>query len=185
MNKETYYSIAIFDLKYLQATLHLPYYNNIAIGAQQVTEKMLKSVAEMVCVNPEKLLKSHNLRSIANHIYEDEGIEFNEEQMAYLKDFYFDARYPGEDYINVSKEQCNKCLQIMYDVIDIVHQFRERCGLLVENYDKCYIFEPTILTTMNYKDSEDLKTDEIQEESCSFETQNTDIELEDIDMDNI
>lgn len=63
---ETYYSIACNDLSYLQATLHLPFYNNIAVGAQQVTEKMLKSVAELVCVNPESVLKTHNLRTIAN-----------------------------------------------------------------------------------------------------------------------
>ena len=49
--KNEYYSIALGDLEYLQATLHLPYYNNIAIAAQQVAEKMLKSVVELSSVD--------------------------------------------------------------------------------------------------------------------------------------
>lgn len=44
--KNDFYAIACEDLKYLQATLHLPYYNQIAVQSQQVAEKMIKSVAE-------------------------------------------------------------------------------------------------------------------------------------------
>jgi hypothetical protein len=48
--KNDYYEIAYNNLLYLQATLHLPFYNDIAVGTQQVAEKMLKSVAEYVCI---------------------------------------------------------------------------------------------------------------------------------------
>ena len=57
--KNEYYSIAYNDLLYLQATLHLPFYNNIAVNAQQVAEKVLKSVVEIVSPDAEGILKTH------------------------------------------------------------------------------------------------------------------------------
>ena len=42
--KNDYYEIAYNNLLYLQATLGLPFYNDIVVLAQQVAEKMLKSV---------------------------------------------------------------------------------------------------------------------------------------------
>lgn len=38
--------------------------------------------------------------------------------LAYLTDFYFDARYPGDDFYTVSKEEFEKCLAIMYDTVN-------------------------------------------------------------------
>lgn len=52
--KNDFYAIACDDLRYLQATLHLPFYNQIAIQSQQVAEKMIKSVAERSCIGIEK-----------------------------------------------------------------------------------------------------------------------------------
>ena len=37
--------------------------------------------------------------------------------LAYLTDFYYDARYPGDDFYTVSKEEFEKCLSIMYDTV--------------------------------------------------------------------
>ena len=127
MKRNDYYSIAMEELKYLEATLCLPYYNEISIHCQQVAEKVLKSVAEMVCVNDiEIILKTHNLKRIADGItecYPDFNI--NVRDAAYLKDFYFDARYPGENYMVVTKTECEAALEIMYKIIKEVNRFRE------------------------------------------------------------
>lgn len=40
-----------------------------------------------------------------------------ENDLAYLTDFYFDARYPGDDFYTVSKEEFDKCLSVMYDTV--------------------------------------------------------------------
>lgn len=37
--------------------------------------------------------------------------------LAYLTDFYFDARYPGDDFCTVTKAEFEKCLVIMYDTV--------------------------------------------------------------------
>lgn len=71
--KNDYCDIACSDLEYLQATLHLKYFNQFAVAAQQIAEKMLKSVAEVVCVGIEKLMATHNLRAIYTEIHKAES----------------------------------------------------------------------------------------------------------------
>ena len=41
----------------------------MVISAQQVTEKMLKSVAERVCTDVDKLMHTHKLRGIYDAIH--------------------------------------------------------------------------------------------------------------------
>ncbi len=131
MNKNNdYYRIAISDLNYLQATLHLPYYNQIAISAQQIAEKMLKSIVERVCVEPFKLLTTHNLRALYTEIHkQDNRFVLDKGALSMLKDFYFDAKYPGENYVDVDYESCVECLDIMYDTIEAVNEKRDELKL--------------------------------------------------------
>ena len=65
--KNDYYEIAYNNLLYLQATLGLPFYNDIVVLAQQVAEKMLKSVVERVSAESIPLMHSHNLRTLYGH----------------------------------------------------------------------------------------------------------------------
>lgn len=52
--------------------------------------------------------------------------------LSMLKDFYFDAKYPGDNYVIVDRETYEECLATMYDCIREVHKIREELGL--ENY---------------------------------------------------
>lgn len=128
--KNDYYDIACEDLNYLQATLHLPYYNQIAVQAQQIAEKMLKSVAEHSCIGIEKLMHSHNLRALYDAIHEQEP-EYclDRARLSMLKDFYFDAKYPGDNFVNVTNQDCQECLDMMYDVAEQTNQFRQKYQL--------------------------------------------------------
>ncbi len=128
--KNEYYSIALVDLEYLQATLHLPYYNNIAVAAQQVAEKMLKSVVELSSVNCENLLRSRNLRALYDEAFKQFSVSpVDRGELSMLKDYYFDAKYPGNNFVNVTAAECKQCLITMYDVIDFVHAARNKLGL--------------------------------------------------------
>ncbi|MEG0963341.1 MAG: hypothetical protein RSF88_10855 [Lachnospiraceae bacterium] len=49
MSNYDYYTIAYNDLRYLQLTLGTDFYNQIAVAAQQIVEKMLRSISERVC----------------------------------------------------------------------------------------------------------------------------------------
>lgn len=132
-----YYVIACNDLYYLQATLHLPYYNQIAVGAQQVAEKMIKSVAERTCVGIEKLMGSHNLRALYTEIKKnEEDFELDRDKLSTLKDFYFDARYPGDNYVDVDEDDCERCLATMYDVVEAVNAFRIRHELPFHEFER-------------------------------------------------
>ena len=137
--KNDYYDIAYNDLKYLQATLHLPFYNNIAVNAQQIAEKMLKSVAERVCVDVEKLLTTHNLRALYTEINKvDTNFSLNKGDLSMLKDIYFDAQCPGDNFVTVDKKTCDECLSIMYDTIDEVNSARRHLGLDYHEFKRLF-----------------------------------------------
>lgn len=130
--RNDYYEIAYNDLLYLQATLATGFYNNIAVGAQQVTEKMLKSVAERVCLGIEGLMHTHNLRGLYDAIHSVESsFILDRGELSILKDLYFDAKYPGDNFVSVTKEMCEESLSVMYDTIEAVNSLREILGLTV------------------------------------------------------
>lgn len=128
--KNNYYDVAYHDLLYLEEDFHKTYYNPMVTQIQQVAEEMLKSVLELIRVDVNHLLHSHNLRQIYTAINEFvPDFSLNESDLSYLKDFYFESRYPGDNFIEVSREQCAKCLRIMYTVVAEVNKFRQQNGL--------------------------------------------------------
>ena len=125
--RNDFYDIAYEDLLYLQATLHLPFYNNIAVASEQIAEKMLKSVVERINVDCESLLRSHNLRALFDTIRNEyPSCHIDRGKLSMLKDYYFDAKYPGDNFVNVTKEEC---IDTMYSVINYVHYVRKQMGL--------------------------------------------------------
>ena len=131
-----YYDIAINNLKYLEVTLGTEFYNDISIGAQQVAEKLLKSVLEQLFPTTDSyvntLLHSHNLRAIYTKICEvDSTLNLDRRDLSMLKDYYFDAKYPGDYFVTVSRSECEENLEIMYNVIEEVNKFRENNNLSV------------------------------------------------------
>lgn len=124
MIQNDYYAIACNDLDYLQMTIDSPFYNNIAAQCQQTAEKLLKSVAE-ICVTDKNVLNSHHLRRLNEEI-KAAGIDLGlcNKDLALLKDYYYDARYPGEDFVNVTKEECAEGVSIMNQIFEAVNRFR-------------------------------------------------------------
>lgn len=124
--KRTFIDIAKNDLQYLNATIgDKPFfYNQNAVNAQQVTEKFLKGYLEK-CVDGildiseiSILMKTHNLRKLGEAVMKiNPHFKLHLKDLSYLKDFYFEARYPGDNYIDVSKEARDECLAIMKAVI--------------------------------------------------------------------
>ena len=130
LTKNDYYDIACNSLCYLQAALGSEYYNDITSHAAWVAECMLESIAERVCTDVDKLMHTHNLRGIYDAIHRIRP-DFNLDRgaLSMLKDFYFDAKYPGDNYVIVDRETCEECLATMYDCIREVHKIREELGL--------------------------------------------------------
>ena len=123
MIKNTYLDIAENDLQYLEAVLKTgnTFYNQLAVQCQQVAEKFLKGYLDRMLLEEDvsELLRKNNLKKIAAKLNDIKpGLKLDTIGLAYLTDFYFDARYPGDDFYTVSKEEFEKCLAIMYDTVN-------------------------------------------------------------------
>lgn len=126
----SYYDIACDDFFFLCDSIHPERFNQTTAQAQQVAEKMLKSVADRVCIGIEKLMLSHNLRAIYDAIHEQESdFILDRNALSTLKDYYFDARYPGDNFVTVSKNEFLEVLGTLSDVVSEVERWRERHGL--------------------------------------------------------
>mgnify|MGYP001155917409 FL=1 len=123
MIKNTYLDIAENDLQYLESVISMgdTFYNQLAVQCQQVAEKYLKGYLDKILVDEDvvDLLRKHNMKKIASKLNEVKaGLELDTIGLAYLTDFYYDARYPGDDFYNVTKDDFEKCLSIMYDTVN-------------------------------------------------------------------
>ena len=123
MIKNTYLDIAENDLQYLESVIAMgtTFYNQLAVQCQQVAEKYLKGYLDKIFVDEDvvDLLRKHNMKKIASKLNEVKaGLELDTIGLAYLTDFYYDARYPGDDFYNVTKDDFEKCLSIMYDTVN-------------------------------------------------------------------
>ena len=123
MIRNTYLDIAGNDLQYLESVLATgsTFYNQLAVQCQQVAEKYLKGYLDKIFVDEDvvDLLRKHNMKKIASKLNEVKaGLELDTIGLAYLTDFYYDARYPGDDFYNVTKDDFEKCLSIMYDTVN-------------------------------------------------------------------
>ena len=123
MIKNNYLDIAENDLQYLEAVLKTgnTFYKQLAVQCQQVAEKFLKGYLDRILLEEDgsDLLRKHNMKKIAAKLNEIKPeLKLDTIGLAYLTDFYFDARYPGDDFYTVSKEEFEKCLAIMYDTVN-------------------------------------------------------------------
>jgi HEPN domain-containing protein len=68
------------------------------------SRKYLKYVLEQVAKD-ESEMRSHKLQRINDRIEsKDIKLELSREDLLYLSDFYIDARYPGDDFIEVTDD---------------------------------------------------------------------------------
>lgn len=128
-NGKSYYDIAERDYRYFMQYKNMiqPDYNNpLAIQAQQIVEKLLKHLIECYCQeeDPREILRSHKLQSIyltINRIYPE--FQLNRNDLLFLSSFYYDARYPGVDFIMVNEEDAIRCVQIVEEIKMVVDGF--------------------------------------------------------------
>ena len=109
-------------MQYLESVLKTgsTFYNQLAVQCQQVAEKFLKGYLDKLLLEEDisDLLRKHNMKKMASKLNEwNPELNLDTIGLAYLTDFYFDARYPGDDFYTVSKEEFEKCLAIMYDTV--------------------------------------------------------------------
>lgn len=132
ISENSYYAIACNELLYLRDALNPRNCNPAASGVEQIVEKMLKSVAEITCSDIQKLMLSHNLRGIYDAIRRsDTTLALDRKELALLTDYYYDTRYPGDNFAVVSAEGLKEAVEIMLDICCRITEWRRSRGLEV------------------------------------------------------
>ena len=129
----SYMGMAYSDYLYAKAGMDVGEkfgtYNGVASMTAQSAEKYLKAILEQ-CMTEEDVfsyLHSHNLRSILNCIKEKfPDFDVDSKDIKWLGDFYFDARYPGDNFVIVSREDAKECLRIVEDLEQKVRRLLEQ-----------------------------------------------------------
>lgn len=105
---------------------NLPNYNGVVSGCAQSAENFMKAVIEVGFDTDDsdvmKLMHSHNLRALRNKIVERYEFDVSSRDCKWLGDFYFDARYPGDNYICTNQEDASEALKILNDIKDSVSE---------------------------------------------------------------
>ena len=135
----SYYGMAYNDYCYAKAGMQvgeqLGNYNGVAALCAQSAEKYLKAVLEITFAKDALgLMHSHNLRAITNKLKEAyPELELSTKDMKWLGDFYFDARYPGDNFVEVNKEDALECIRITEDLQQKVRNLLEHNQIEREN----------------------------------------------------
>lgn len=125
MMKVDYYSVACNELLFLEHGISSSVYNSIVVAAQQVAEKMLKSIIEEMNVGTKELMRTFRLRKLYEAIRAvDPSFILDCEQLINLEDYYLDARYPGENYVIVTEMECSEAVKTMYSIVTAVNAWR-------------------------------------------------------------
>ncbi len=125
-----YIDIAERDYEYFQQMIQMfqktrdPYYNKVVVEAQQIVEKVLKGIIEQKCVDTDHTdaLHQHKLSILGNVIFEELGIRIDDLHLRYLSDFYFDARYPGNSYIEATKKDAEIAIGVVDEVLAVARE---------------------------------------------------------------
>lgn len=91
-------------------------YNVVASLCAQSGEKFLKAIIEKDFINDADVfsfLRSHNLRALYNKIISKRNLTVDSRSCKWLGDFYYDARYPGDNFIIVNEQDALECLEIV------------------------------------------------------------------------
>ena len=135
----SYYGMAYNDYCYAKAGMQvgeqLGNYNGVAALCAQSAEKYLKAVLEITFSEDALgLMHSHNLRAITNKLKEAyPELELSTKDMKWLGDFYFDARYPGDNFVEVNKEDALECIRITEDLQQKARNLLEQNQIEREN----------------------------------------------------
>lgn len=129
----SYYGMGYNDYLYakhgLKVARKIGNFNGVATMASQAAEKLLKAVIEKYFIDDEdciRLLKSHNLRALLEKIktrFPD--CPLDSKDYKWLGDFYYDARYPGDNFTTVGEESGLECIRLLEELIAWIDSLEE------------------------------------------------------------
>lgn len=105
-------------------------YNSVASGCAEAAEGYLKALAEVCLAGDEDavmVMRTHNLRTLVNRLKEKlPEIRLDSKDCKWLGDYYFEARYPGENFVVVNEADAVECLRITEAIRGVVGEELEK-----------------------------------------------------------
>ncbi len=142
---KTYRDIAENDLLWAKSSINIGdqmgQYNMVVVQAQQSAEKFMKGFINDFMNEGgkyDKDLVTNNLRKIALLINEFVGEKIlNPMECKYLGDWYFDARYPGDNYTEVKdREEAEYSIQLAEKIRDALYEQINKINARIIHKDK-------------------------------------------------
>lgn len=122
-------------------------YNNVASGCAQSAKKYLKAVLEKGFEEKQEILPlmhNHNLRALYNKVITKYHLSVSSKDCKWLGDFYFDARYPGDYFLEVNRNDAEECLRLVEllqnDVTSIMQQINTERAVKLKELQKSKAF---------------------------------------------
>ncbi|MFU0826428.1 MAG: HEPN domain-containing protein [Lachnoclostridium sp.] len=117
----SYYGTAENDYLFAKAGIMNDYtngnYNVAASLCAQAAEKYMKAVIEVFDADNEnslQLMRTHNLRLLVNRLREIfADCPLSSKDYKWLGDFYYEARYPGDNFVMVNREDALESLRLV------------------------------------------------------------------------
>lgn len=136
MSTKSYYEIAINDYQFLDTIRNGNFYNKIGIECQQIAEKFLKHLYVTyvdVSEQEERFIKTHSVHKIAMQLNKHLDTNFDYSSLAILTDYYFDTRYPGDEYLELTSDMANNALQLIDNLKTAVDNYIREYAQLYKN----------------------------------------------------
>jgi len=112
---KTYKEIAEEDFEGAKKLIGFEMWNLAGQLLQQACEKQLKGWLEKNNKLDITLARTHNLRKLLRTIGDYEE-DFYKNATA-VENYYFDTKYPGDDYIELTKQDINEAVEFYSDLI--------------------------------------------------------------------
>ena len=119
MSNMSYFDIAMKSYvnidKQFQLAKEMNWYNLFAAECTQIVEKMLKGVLSLPSIVeniPPHIFDTHSLPHLTRALHAIYPNTINAQNAAWLSDYYFDTRYPGDNFVEVSLYDAEQLLEI-------------------------------------------------------------------------
>lgn len=117
-----YYDFALKDYKMMKlAYSSSDDYDSIVVMGQQYLEKAFKRLLEVKCG---EIYKNHKITVIVQKLGIPDFL-MHEDYFRKIQDYYFDKRYPGENYIETSKSECDYLVYFIDGIKPVIESYLE------------------------------------------------------------
>lgn len=125
MSNMSYFEIAMKSYtnidKQFKLAEEMNWYNLFAAECAQIIEKMLKGILSSLTL-PEgtstHIFDIHSLSVLTRTLHAIYPNTINAQNAAWLSDYYFDTKYPGDNFVEVSRYDAEQILSITKSLAD-------------------------------------------------------------------